>query len=503
MWSTSQKIKTIIIWLIIILWCNFVIYWQENETENCLTCWWPSSQITTFIDFTNQIIDALPSNSDLIAQWPQYRIFWPRQWGIYNWILSSINPWSILSNIVAGTLKNFDKRQSYIRATTELIGIYGIDIIKDGWLWFAIAAQPRPIVRDYQLLLDVDTLVWDKIYDIWVAWWYGKQLSEEQINTIRNIIFNYSGDGESKIFTTQPTIDSTTTSTQVLSLLLRTNNRFKKVLTLWGKTRDSNISIWWSNQIKVSLNPIYFNALQVSYNCVRIGSSGKSCSSSFKKFKENINNIVKTFKEKWPEQSRKKIETASKRLATRSLQIWWATNNEFYKKNIDDYTQRETELLSSQWLRKRTWLWILTWSLSVNIPRKEFWNMRKETTTLAKDISNITLSWVKYTTRTVDTRRDAIKNSSQSKNNSDYKDITSLPATIQQINIASDLNNIIIEQESILNNQIIQSSTDTQDALAKTLFHIRIINTILYNNIKEDIARTCELQCSNLWWICR
>jgi hypothetical protein len=30
-----------------------------------------------------------------------------------------------------------------------------------------------------------------------------------------------------------------------------------------------------------------------------------------------------------------------------------------------------------------------------------------------------------------------------------------------------------------------------------------VINNILYNNIKEDIARTCELQCSNLWWTCR
>lgn len=496
MWSTSQKIKFFILYRIIILWCNFVIYGQNTDT--CLTCGWPSSEITTFLEFSNQIIDVLPSNSDLVWKWPEYRIFWPRQWGIYNGILSSVNPWSILSNIVAGTLKNFDKRQSYLRATTELIGIYGIDIIKDGWLWFAVASQPWPIVRDYQLLLDVDTLVWDKIYDIGVAWWYGKQLSEEQINAIRTIIINHTGTWTGKIFTKQK-IDSTTTSTQVLSLLLRTNNRFKKILTLWGKTRDNTILVWWSNQIDIDLNPLYFNALQTSYSCVRIGSSGKSCSSSFKKFKENINNIVKTFKEKWPAQSRKKIETASKRLATRTLQIGWAdpNTNDFYKNNLEDYTQRETELLSAQGLTKRSGLWILTWSLSVNLPRKEFSNMRKETTTLAKNITNTTVSWAQYIAKTVDAWR---KDNSWKNINTD---ITNLPATISQINIASDLDEIVNEQQSILTNQIIQSSTDTQEALAKTLFHIRVINTILYNNIKEDIARTCELQCSNLWGVCR
>jgi hypothetical protein len=72
------------------------------------------------------------------------------------------------------------------------------------------------------------------------------------------------------------------------------------------------------------------------------------------------------------------------------------------------------------------------------------------------------------------------------------------PASAQQYNIASNLQTIIVEHQSTLTIQTNNTTSDTQEALSKTLFHIRVINNILYNNIKEDIARTCELQCSNL-----
>ncbi len=498
MWSTSQKIKFFSTILMIISWWSFFTYGQNTGTAACITCWGPSREITNFINLSNQIIDVLPNNSTILAQWAQYQVFGPWQWWVYDGILWSTNPWSIIENIVAGTLKNFDKRQSYLRATTELLSIYGIDIIKDGWLWFLVTAQPRPIVRDYQLLLDIDTIVGDKLYEIGIAGGYGKKLPDTQLTQIKTLIKNNSG--EWKLFMSNSIIDDSLTSTQLLALLLRLNNRFKKVIVLWGNIKDSTITVWSSAKTTVKLNTSYFESLQTSYNCVRIGTSWKSCSSSFTTFKKNIKNITDTFKKKWPKQSRERIEKASKRLATRALQITNQTDWDFYKTNIDDYSQREQEILSSQWLTKRTWLWLPSWILSSNIPRKMI-NTRSDITWARQGIKNVSLSGSSYINNLTKNLTSQNLQYLFSNDNPDY--ILNLPHSPQQVNIASNLDNIITEHQSALIIQLNNTTSDTQEALSKTLFHIRIINTILYNNIKEDIARTCELQCSNLWWTCR
>ena len=266
MWSTRQKIKFFYN-IIIIIWFNFFAFGQNNTWSFCSTCWWPSIEINNFIELSNKIIDTIPNNSEIEAKWSKYKIFWPWQWWLYNSVLGSKNPWSILESVVQWNIKNFNKRQSYIRWTTELLSIYSIDIIKDGWLWFIVASQPWPIVRDYQLLLDIDTIVWDKIYEIWAAWWYWKKLREQDIDNIKNIIYNNAWEG--KIFKENPKIGSLTT-TQTLSLLLRINNRIKKILTLWWSLSDITITLWWWDETEIKLNEWYFESLKKNYSCTRI-----------------------------------------------------------------------------------------------------------------------------------------------------------------------------------------------------------------------------------------
>lgn len=442
----------------------------------------------------------MPNDSTILAQWAQYHVFGPWQWWIYDGILWATNPWSIIESIVAGTLKNFDKRQSYIRATAELLSIYGIDIIKDGGLWFLVTAQPRPIIRDYQLLLDIDTIVGDKLYEIGIAWGYGKKLPDNQLTQIQTLIKNNSG--EWKLFMTNPVIDDSLTSTQILALLVRINNRFKNSLVLWSINWNETINVWSSQISTVDINKDFFISMKNHYACTRIGTSWKSCSSSFATFKKNIKNITDTFKTKWPKKSREKIKKASKRLATRALQITNQTDWDFYKKSIDDYSQREQEILSSQWLTKRKWsAWdVIKWWLSSNIPRK-ISNTRWDIKWARQGIKNVSLSWSSYMSNL--TKNLTSKNLQYlfSDNDSDY--ILNLPHSPQQVNIANNLQNIITEHQSALTIQINNTTSDSQEALWKTLFNIRIINNILYNNIREDIARTCELQCSNLWGTCR
>ena len=489
MLSTSQKI--ILLW---ILFSTIPFFGNAQNTENntCFTCGSTSKEVQQFITFSNEILDSLWVNSVLVANGNKYQVFWPRQWWIYNGIMTSYNPSSILGNIVAGTLKNFDKRQSYIKATADLLSIYSIDILVDWGMGFLVSAQPRPIVRDYQLLLDIDTMIWDKIYDIGIVWWYGKSLTTEQLSNIKNIFDNNTWPWN--IFEQKINISNNISSTELLHAILRLNSRYKKWLTLWSKNFDTTIRLWSNPDIII--NSSHLEDLVNSYKCVRIWQASKSCASSFKIFKENIKNITTSFKEKWPKQSREKIETASKRLATRSLQLIGQTDNEFYKKNSEDYITREQEILSSQpWgqiFEKRNWLWILTWAISSNIWR-----------TISNDRSRVVNSWnnAKNIYSELSKKSPFID---QQKNTANIPNINiKYPPSPQEITINYDLETIINEHAQIKENNLKASTTDSQYIIAETLRHVRIIHSILEDKIKEDVARTCELQCSNLWWTCR
>lgn len=477
---------------------------EDNNKIPCATCSGPSPEVTQFITLSHQIIDALPKKTPIEANGAEYHVFGPRQGWIYNGILQDLSPWSILGNIVAGTLKNLDKRQSYLKATTELIGIYGIDIIKDSGLGFFVSAQQWPLIRDYQLLLDVDTLVGDKIYDIWVIWWYGKQLSNEQLNTIRTIIFNNSWEG--KIFASNPTINDETTATQILSLIVRTNNRMKKVLTLGGQMRDPSITLWANKTIKISLNNIYFESLRKSYQCTKI--TAQACKSDMKDFVKHINNITKAFADNGPKKARDKIEQASKRLMVRSLQVIGQTDSQFFKNNIDDYTAREQELLSAQWLKKRSGRDILLGSISINGKSwKDLWD------TVSRKTINIRSGSKTFYNKTVDTidkGRNSTKNtikwifanksSSTTTENNNKKDQI---LHNQRETIATGLDNLIHDHQETRTKALQMVSIDSQKAITQTLLLIRTLNDMLKNNIQQNLTRTCELQCSNLWGTCR
>jgi hypothetical protein len=385
---TSQKI---LFFMASMIWGIMSSFSYASNTGQCATCGGSAPHIISFLQMSNTIINELPSYSQALALWSRYQVYWPRQWWLYQWILSSRNPQTILWNIVAGTIKNIDKQQSHIRTAADLMSIYGRDIITDGWLGFAVIVQPWPILRDYQILLDLDKQIADKIYDIGSAGWYGRRLSQIQINNINTILMQHKGTDSGQLFA-EIGIPSNATSTDILHLLMRLNHRHKKILVLWWTTSDS-FSLWNNSVRNLRLNENYFISLQEEYICSRIN---QSCSTTFQTFNDNISNISKTFSEQWPKQARDKISTASKRLATRSLQIIWQTEWDFYKKNINDHEAREAEILSSQpgWrnLKKRIWKDIITGLFQINIDR----NSKNERNNMKNEAKTI-IGWMRQT----------------------------------------------------------------------------------------------------------
>ena len=127
-------------------------------------------------------------------------------------------------------------------------------------------------MRDFQYLLDIDTMISDKIYDLGTMGMQGKTLTEQERTTILEILKNNTGEG--KIFSSEPNLSPSITSTDILRLLLRINNRNKKTLTLSTTKIDNTVT---ANNSTLTLSKKHFENMVQKYKCVRIGSNTKSC----------------------------------------------------------------------------------------------------------------------------------------------------------------------------------------------------------------------------------
>ncbi|AKH32602.1 hypothetical protein XF24_00242 [candidate division SR1 bacterium Aalborg_AAW-1] len=458
-----------------------------QETPSCLTCGSMAPELQDYIIFANQIVDALDTKTDIISNGLSYNIFGPWQGGTYNGILVDKNPSGLIQSIVLGTLKNIDRRQSQVRGTIEVLSIYTTDIIKDGSLGFLVASQPWPIMRDFQYLLDIDTMISDKIYDLGTMGMQGKTLTEQERTTILEILKNNTGEG--KIFSSEPNLSPSITSTDILRLLLRINNRNKKTLTLSTTKIDNTVT---ANNSTLTLSKKHFENMVQKYKCVRIGSKAKSCGGSREDFKKSIDNITKSFIETGPKQSWNKINTAYKRLITRGKIIMGSEN--INKKELEEYMVKEHELITSrgdgQTLTKRTGRGIITGALSSNIPRM-VGNIWSEVMKEGKELSTLRKS----------SQENITSESNNNFSNKEKKIIETATSTPQLI-ITNSMVGVIESHHTMKTQQLNVSTQDSQETLAKITYRIRVINNILSTTIKEDLTRTCNLQCSNLGGIC-
>ena len=234
--KSNQKQNISIILGILCLLSPFFSYWQfagsinspsiySTDNKDCTVCGNSPLELEQFIEMTNSILSTLSTRyATQIRAW-NYRIYGPWQGGLYGSIINntSSSP-NIYKNIVGGTLRNLDQKQSMLRTTSELLGIYGKDMITDGSLGIVAVSQPRPIVRDYQKLLDIDSMIGDKVFEVGIAWGFYRTLSKDTINEIQSILENHTG--EWKLFK-QVKLNPKTTTSNILKAMMALNHKYK------------------------------------------------------------------------------------------------------------------------------------------------------------------------------------------------------------------------------------------------------------------------------------
>lgn len=509
--TSSNSYRKIIITIALFSLCFFthpfqtpLVYAQEYEDlqETCTTCSELAPDLQTYRDFVSEVLQIFTDNYKASRGY-SYNVYWPYQGWVWS-IMTDREPVSIMRWVVMGTLQNYSRRQSHLKATLDIAWIYTQDIIRDWALYSIVMLQTRPIIRDFQYLLDIDEFIRNKIYDLGVSWKQGKKLSNEERAEFVRIIDKYSdiNNNPDAIFRVGAEISSNISSTDVLHLLMRLNNKNKKILAI-TKTQLSkqehiisfNRSASWRSTFVIKAE--YFNKITKSYACARSSSHENSCWwSAFKKFSDSISNIADNFIEAWPQRARDKIRNAAQRLTIRGKKI---TGFEVDDKNIlESYDVRERDLIQS-WgdgrpVVKRSWWKILTQALSSNVRRvlssdrrdakattKEFWktlrNNMQGIFALHKDTSDDKLN---------DTQKKSLVEISSS----------------SQIQIENNLQDLVLAHQHHRQKQLLVSTQDSQEAIAKITFRLRVINNFLEDYIKIDLTTVCNLQCSNLWWVC-
>lgn len=239
-----------------------------------------------------------------------------------------------------------------------------------------------------------------------------------------------------------------------------------------------------------------------------------------------ITDITTWFVESGPKNARETIKRSLTRLKTLWQDIAWKEEN-ISDTNRADYDARQSELLGAMGLKKHIALGTGWLNFSASLPR-DFQDMKQ----IVKDSLNNISSYRNAL--------DANKNNSIKRNTSNADDIVNQiyqmdsrwiqannepgmiwsilsrlgwdnnTATLsqRQTAILSSLQEIESYHYTAMNEQAIASTDDSQNLLANLLSTIRYIKENIYNpisktSIYENIARICETQCKNLWWICR
>ena len=166
------------------------------------------------------------------------------------------------------------------------------------------------------------------------------------------------------------------------------------------------------------------------------------------------------------------------------------------ERNLKEYLVKENELITSRGdgstLVKRSGRWILTGALSSNIPR-QVWSAWKSILSESEKANTLR-----------NNAKDILKPDTIPTNNLSNKQekLLDYPLSTPQTVIKNELFLVLTNHQQSKTQQLNVNTQDSQEALQKIAYRIRIINDLLSTNIKKDLTNTCNLQCSNLWWIC-
>ncbi len=348
-----KKYIKITIFTVGFLLINNQVFAQESNT--CTVCSLPAQEFDMILNMTNELVNYIKTTG--------------KEW---DYIWDYINPnryaWNKftppsnkkkLTNLVL-------KTESLITSTALILAPTKFWWIEDYIFWFSLMFKNKVFPRDYKKILDIEGRISDKIYELWLWWWYYSQINGTNINDIKNILKKYK---EKWLLS---------------SYYLSEDIRYKDIVNQANKIASSlknflatnnTKQFWWFNwNLTLNISPDKINSMKTAYEC------SNDCNETKKKLSDEIKAINDSTK--WW------ITTAFKTIA-RSVKKFKEEIDWIKTKNMFQNT------LKINWL---------TW---INKDIKNIWESIKsdkkklETTEVLKDLESDT---EKQTTSNTDTK---------------------------------------------------------------------------------------------------
>lgn len=319
-------------------------YAQNSSSQSCTTCSQSPQFLQSYRNFSEELIAIISTIQTSGRRAWAYTPPWGFQWGLF-----SAQSGSAITRAIAWLVNNINQKFQTLAVTTALLWSFGADFVNEWPLGFTILFRPRPFVRDYKILSDLDTLVSDKVVDLWLSAGYFKNITEVDLKKIQALLKKYEWTWPDKLFTST-SLKAGADYNALTTFLTRSSRKLKRFVVLWSwaftdKTYDGK-------NLKITWNQSGLNLFSNDYQCVR---GIDVCGGSFEKFAKNIKKVVDTVKNTTKGGGFiKRITDASKRLVSE----YGATVKQIKEKNWKDveYTEdelaviaRQKELLRSQY----------------------------------------------------------------------------------------------------------------------------------------------------------
>ncbi len=362
-------------------------------------------------------------------------------------------------------------------AATIFTNITNIGGLKDVFGSTILAFKNKVFLRDSKLVQEMESLLSDKKYEIWLWWWRYSEISQENMAIMDTIMKSY----KNKWLFSDYSLTKWVTYNNITSLLTRMLSSMKSFVY-------SNSQFDESNKIKdeyveITFAPDVKNSIEREYICVDVCDKNKTSNQSFLQ-------IFKTKFDTSLSDNKKIFMDAVKRLGTLFSK----------EKQQDDeaYQNREYDLLMATYGQSKrkdgVFLNRIDFNYDDNVDFSEIWSVMR--------------SW-KMVPNTVADQIDEIKSAQEDLVSNVSDDPTSLKGdeyfeqellsyvfdVFQQQQIDHDLTayheikdvtpafNIIWQQIYVIKNEII-GDKDKDNSLVKNLWE------------------ACETQCGR-WWTCR
>lgn len=450
-----MKFKKILITTILITGIVISGYHVSAQTEKneCSVCNVSAEEFDMLLNMTNELVNSIKT------MWKEWDYIWeyinPNR---YEW--TKFNPPSKKKQITNLVLKS----ESLITTVALLFTPSKFAWAEDYFFGFIIMFKNKVFPREYKKILDMEGKISDKIYELWLWWWYYTKVNDSNRKDINKILAKY----KSKWILLDYYLEDDLTYKNIVDQANEITSSLKSFLaTKWiSKFRNFN----W--RITLNINFEKIKKMRIAYEC------SNDCNTTLNNFSEDIRDIKENTKQ------------------------WLKTDWQIIRKSIKKFKE-EIWNIGTKNLFKNTIK--INWSTWFSKDLRNIWELVKYNKLKIKE--NETIQW--YKTVLSDSMRFLnvlfkyflwIKDSKDTSETFYESELTDNPDTIEILNSEynlirdSMLSTIEKHQESIEYAVI----TETKN----TNYYFEYLSKLINRNIdiakdfKKNLQDSANLQCS-------